>query len=213
MEPRRPGDPRVKITQESIADAALAMICEAGVESLTMRALAARLGVSAPALYHHVAGREALLDLVARRVPIDFDDAGETSLAGVTSFEEYVALSRPDALAMRDYYLARPGLARVMLDRVGGRGAGSVDDRDERTAPDVAALVRAGLDPDEAQRTFDTMARWVLAAIAAEHGSRPTRRADEAFEHGLDLLLAGLTTTAPQGSRRDGPEGSRPPRT
>ncbi|WP_302849037.1 TetR/AcrR family transcriptional regulator [Serinicoccus kebangsaanensis] len=195
VQPRPPGDPRVKITPESIADTALAMIREAGVDSMTMRALAARLDVSAPALYHHVAGREELLDLVARRVPADSGDT-QICLDSVTTIEEYVALARPGSLALRDYYLAHPGLARVMLDRVGGRGHDSVDDRHQRTAADIAALIRCGLDPTVASTTYDTMARWTLAAIAAEHDAQPTPSANASFAHGLDLLLAGLVATA-----------------
>lgn len=210
-QPRRPGDPRIKITAASIADNALAMIREAGVDSLTMRALAARLGVSAPALYHHVAGREELLDLVARRVPADSGDT-ETSLDSVTTIEEYVELARPGALAMRDYYLGHPGLARVMLDRVGGRGHDSVDDRDERTNADVEALTRAGLDPTQASATFDTLARWTLAAIAAEHDAPPSsQQADESFAHGLDLLLTGLTTSVNQAVISGHSQTRRPP--
>ena len=206
--PRRPGDSRIKITVASIADTALAMIREAGVDSLTMRALAARLGVSAPALYHHVAGREELLDLVARRVPADSGDT-ETSLDSVTTIEEYVDLARPGALAMRDYYLGHPGLARVMLDRVGGRRTDTVDDRDERTNADVEALTRTGLEPAQASATFDTLARWTLAAIAAEHDAPPSRQSDESFAHGLDLLLTGLTTSVNQALTSEDPETRR----
>ncbi|MBR7742869.1 TetR family transcriptional regulator [Phycicoccus sp. BSK3Z-2] len=206
--PRRPGDSRIKITVASIADTALAMIREAGVDSLTMRALAARLGVSAPALYHHVAGREELLDLVARRVPADSGDT-ETSLDSVTTIEEYVDLARPGALAMRDYYLGHPGLARVMLDRVGGRRTDTVDDRDERTHADVEALTRTGLEPAQASATFDTLARWTLAAIAAEHDAPPSRQSDESFAHGLDLLLTGLTTSVNQALTSEDPETRR----
>lgn len=212
VQPRRPGDSRIKITAASVADTALAMIRETGVSSLTMRAVAARLGVSAPALYHHVAGREELLDLVARRVPADSGDT-ETSLDSVTTIEEYVELARPGALAMRDYYLGHPGLARVMLDRIDRRGTDGVDDRDERTNADVEALTRAGLDPTQASATFDTLARWTLAAIAAEHDA-PTssQHADESFAQGLDLLLTGLTASVNQALISEGPEIRRRPR-
>jgi len=52
--------------------AALDLLDEAGMDGLTVRALAARLGVQAPALYWHVRNKQALLDematLVWRRV-------------------------------------------------------------------------------------------------------------------------------------------------
>ncbi len=52
--------------------AALDLLDEAGMDGLTVRALAARLGVQAPALYWHVRSKQALLDematLIWRRV-------------------------------------------------------------------------------------------------------------------------------------------------
>jgi AcrR family transcriptional regulator len=49
-----------------ILDAALAVFAEKGYEAGTMREIAARVGVTEPALYRHYAGKEALFeDLVA----------------------------------------------------------------------------------------------------------------------------------------------------
>ena len=63
---RRPGRPN-RIDRETIADAAIELIAEAGVDALTFQALAARLGVRHPALYRHVSGRPDLLRAVADR--------------------------------------------------------------------------------------------------------------------------------------------------
>jgi len=59
-----PPSARVPLTQDRIVAAALAFIDDAGLAGLTMRRLGDRLGVEAMALYRHVPGREALLDLV-----------------------------------------------------------------------------------------------------------------------------------------------------
>ena len=49
-----------------ILDAALAVFAESGYEAGTMRDIAARVGVTEPAIYRHYAGKEALLvDLVS----------------------------------------------------------------------------------------------------------------------------------------------------
>jgi TetR/AcrR family transcriptional regulator, tetracycline repressor protein len=60
------------LTKAAIVQAALDLLDEAGMDGLTVRALAARLGVQAPALYWHVRSKQALLDematLVWRRV-------------------------------------------------------------------------------------------------------------------------------------------------
>src|ERR1700728_2694692 len=60
------------LTKTAIVRAALDLLDEAGMDGLTVRALASRLGVQAPALYWHVRGKQALLDematLIWRRV-------------------------------------------------------------------------------------------------------------------------------------------------
>jgi AcrR family transcriptional regulator len=57
--------PFVEGRRGEILDAALAVFAEKGYETGTMREIAARLGVTEPALYRHYTGKEALLiDLV-----------------------------------------------------------------------------------------------------------------------------------------------------
>jgi AcrR family transcriptional regulator len=53
------------LTKAAIVQAALGLLDEAGMHGLTVRALAARLGVAAPALYWHFASKQALLDEMA----------------------------------------------------------------------------------------------------------------------------------------------------
>ncbi len=54
--PRKP-----KISREAVIEAALGLVDEQGIELLSMRSVAARLGVQAMALYHHVRHKEDLL--------------------------------------------------------------------------------------------------------------------------------------------------------
>ena len=56
------------LTKTAIVQAALDLLDEAGMEGLTVRALASRLGVQAPALYWHVRNKQALLDEMATRI-------------------------------------------------------------------------------------------------------------------------------------------------
>jgi TetR/AcrR family tetracycline transcriptional repressor len=53
------------LTKAAIVQAALDLLDEAGMDGLTVRALASRLGVQAPALYWHVRSKQALLDEMA----------------------------------------------------------------------------------------------------------------------------------------------------
>jgi TetR/AcrR family tetracycline transcriptional repressor len=56
------------LDREQIVRAALALLDEAGLDELTMRRLAERLGVKAPSLYRHVHDKEELLVLLADEI-------------------------------------------------------------------------------------------------------------------------------------------------
>jgi len=56
---------QARLTKATIVQAAFDLLDEAGMDGLTVRALASRLGVQAPALYWHVSGKQALLDEMA----------------------------------------------------------------------------------------------------------------------------------------------------
>ena len=56
------------LTKAAIVQAALDLLDEAGMDGLTVRALAARLGVQAPALYWHVRNKRDLLDEMGTRI-------------------------------------------------------------------------------------------------------------------------------------------------
>ena len=68
-------DRRPQLTRERVVAEALAVIAEDGVQALTMRSLAARLGVFPSALYHHVRNKEQLQDLLLDGVlaEVEFD--------------------------------------------------------------------------------------------------------------------------------------------
>jgi AcrR family transcriptional regulator len=74
-------DRRPQLTRERVVAEALTVIAEEGVQALTMRALAARLGVVPGALYHHVRNKEQLQDLVLDGVLAEVDCHLDPSLA------------------------------------------------------------------------------------------------------------------------------------
>lgn len=63
MPPARPA-----LSRERVVAEAMALADEQGLAALSMRALAGRLRVEAMSLYHHVAGKEALLDAMVDAV-------------------------------------------------------------------------------------------------------------------------------------------------
>jgi AcrR family transcriptional regulator len=71
--PMADGDRRPPLTRERVVAEALTVIAEEGVGALTMRTLAARLGVVPGALYRHVRNKEQLQDLVLDGVLAEVD--------------------------------------------------------------------------------------------------------------------------------------------
>ena len=93
------------LTKTAIVQAALDLLDEAGMDGLTVRALASRLGVQAPALYWHVPSKQALLDEMATRIWRRIGDV----MAGLPSdlpwrevMATYAATVRKELLGHRD---------------------------------------------------------------------------------------------------------------
>lgn len=68
MSPRRPKSGAAPITPDAITTAAIELADAAGLQAVSMRSVGRRLGVEGMALYNHVAGKQALLDVMVDRV-------------------------------------------------------------------------------------------------------------------------------------------------
>jgi AcrR family transcriptional regulator len=79
--PLAEGDRRPPLTRERVVAKALTVIAQQGVGALTMRTLAARLGVVPGTLYRHVRNKEQLQDLVLDGVLAEVDCDVDASLA------------------------------------------------------------------------------------------------------------------------------------
>jgi AcrR family transcriptional regulator len=93
------------LTKAAIVQAALDLLDEAGMDGLTVRALASRLGVQAPALYWHVRNKQALLDEMATQIWRQIGDVMAGLPAAVPWRElmaTYAATVRRELLAHRD---------------------------------------------------------------------------------------------------------------
>lgn len=78
-EPQRTRGPRQRVSVDRVVDAAIALADESGLEALSMRAVAERLGIGAMSLYTYVESKSQLVDLMVDQVtaelPTDVDDA------------------------------------------------------------------------------------------------------------------------------------------
>ena len=98
------------ISREAILDQTLALADERGLAAVSMRAVAARLGVTAMSLYHHVRDKNDLLDGLVERLlaELSLPDPslpGEERLHALASSMRRTAGRHPDAFPL---LLGRP---------------------------------------------------------------------------------------------------------
>ena len=70
------------LSRRGIAQEALRLVEEEGIEGLTTRKLAKRLGVEGPSLYNHVANRDDLLDAMTGLIDEYVDRPCSTTRTG-----------------------------------------------------------------------------------------------------------------------------------
>jgi AcrR family transcriptional regulator len=103
-------DRRPQLTRQRVVTEALAVIAQDGVQAMSMRALAARLGVVPGALYHHVGNKQQLQDLVLDGVLAEVDFHTDPSLAWPQQLKIL-------ATRLRQVLEAHPGVAGILKTR------------------------------------------------------------------------------------------------
>jgi AcrR family transcriptional regulator len=103
-------DRRPQLTRQRVVAEALAVISQDGAQALTMRSLAARLGVVPGALYHHVGNKQQLQDLVLDNVLAEVDVHTDPSLAWT---EQLKVLAH----RLRQVLEQHPGIAGILKTR------------------------------------------------------------------------------------------------
>jgi TetR/AcrR family tetracycline transcriptional repressor len=214
-----PATERAPVTRAAIVDAALALLAEGGLEAVSFRRIAARLGVSGPTLYWHVENKRQLMDLMAEELVRRTGRAYEGPEPGQPWWEWL----RADAQRMFDALVATRDAPRVLA---GNRPSPDAFPSIERV---LGVLVQAGMTPGDAQQTLFTIGAYVIGSatewqaeaerestqplpdpadeelnafraevlsdqplLLAAIGERLDRPRTSAFEFGLDLLVDGL---------------------
>ena len=165
-----------RLNAETVIDTALGIADDSGLDAVTLRRVARRLGVTPMALYRHVDDKDALLDQMADRLYAEL----EPDPAGTDDWWQAIAdLAR----ATRRVLLAHPWASPLFARPLAGPNSHAVDEA-LRTH-----LTAAGFTPAETRELHDQLTNMVFGLIAPEvHGKR--NRA--AFERGLEMLRAGL---------------------
>jgi AcrR family transcriptional regulator len=103
-------DRRPQLTRERVVEEALAVIAHDGAKALTMRRLAARLGVVPGALYNHVRNKQQLQDLLLDNVLAEVDLDLDPALAWT---EQLKVLAHQLRQVLEDH----PGVAGILKTR------------------------------------------------------------------------------------------------
>ena len=231
---RRPGE-RAGLAAEAVLAEARTLCEREGIERLTMRRLADRLGVAPNALYSHFADKSALVDALMDSLLADIEvpDAGHVGWR--QGLLELMRSTRRFLLAHADlipHFLSRPRRGPnairlgeetlIFLEHAGLKGEDAVE------ALRILLIYTFGFAAQEAPRRADPHPEFRRleseAAFGAARDRQVTRElarslsehpSDKTFERGLCWLLDGIRAAAeggPTGSRRSGdPPGGAPP--
>jgi TetR/AcrR family tetracycline transcriptional repressor len=123
-------DRRPRLTRDRVVAEALAVIAQDGIQALTMRSLAARLGVVPGAVYHHVRNKQQLQDLVLDNVLAEVDVHLDHALGWT---DQLKALAH----RLRQVLEQHPGVAGILKTR-------------DPLGPHSLALAEAFLEPLQA---------------------------------------------------------------
>jgi TetR/AcrR family tetracycline transcriptional repressor len=228
--PYRKADRRRRrpLDQEQIVAAALALLDDVGLDQLTMRRLAERLGVKAASLYKHVRDKEELLLLLGDEISgaIPFADPSGSWRDRLTQIAWNV---RRGLLAHRDAARVVAATApfgprrlrhiemllRVLRDaglspRDAARAAYHCNNFVTEFVADEARFAAfAGTDGAgrrklfaEARRHFKSLPRQDYPTIVELADDLTENDPDALFQFGIDLWLRGITALAPPTRRR-----------
>ena len=107
---------REPLSRERVLAAAVALADAEGITALTMRRLAAEVGVEAMSLYYHLPGKDALLDGVLDRVIAEMA-AVVNRLGSTGTDDDWRTRLRRRFLAAREVMLRHPWAPGVMASR------------------------------------------------------------------------------------------------
>lgn len=203
-ERRGAGRPRA-LMLEAVVDAGLELIEREGLSALSIRTLAAQLGVVPRTLYTYVSGKDELLRLMADRFlesaaidPPRADEVWSDALTRILRDYYRLYVAHPHALDL----LLNPGLRSSISTQI--------------IVTNVALLKQAGFDARESLLINRALNRFVLGSahgerveqahtaveselvevLAAQVGDIAAISADEIFEKGLSMMLDSLRARA-----------------
>lgn len=167
------------LSRDQILDAALTLAEERGLAAVSMRGVAARLGVTPMALYRHVGDKQGLLDGLVERLldelPMPDPTLGwRNSLRALAEGTRELARRHPDAFLL---LLRRPAVTPLSL---------------ARRESVYEALREAGVAEAEIPRVERLLSTFMFGFAASEAGGRFAAHDAETLEADLRALEALL---------------------
>lgn len=206
------------LTRDGLIEAALALLDEVGLKGLTVRRLAADLGVKSPALYWHIRTKQELLDGMAEAI---LRTAGLGPPRDGERWQDWLVRR---ALAYRDAVQNHRDGALVITSAT-GLSAEALELFDA----ELRALVAEGFTPELALETISALSHYTtgfLLRSSSAAGSLDGLPADSpllaalragggGFERGVLLIVAGAERAreATLGVASRGDASYRPPAT
>lgn len=159
----------MKVDRRRILDTALELLNEVGVDALSTRAIAQRLGVQQPALYWHFKNKQALLEAMNGEILARASDARTPRPA--ETWQDF--LSR-NARGFRQALLSYRDGARVHA------GTEAAPDDLDHVEAQILHLTAAGFSPGQALQLFVAVSRFVVGCVLEEQASPITGSAQQA---------------------------------
>ncbi|AEG44768.1 TetR/AcrR family transcriptional regulator C-terminal domain-containing protein [Isoptericola variabilis] len=189
-EPTRRAPGRTPLSRDRVLRAAALLADAGGLATVTMRHVAAELGVEAMSLYHHVKGKEALLDGLVEVVASEVHaEIGRRHLPA----DDWRAVVRERCLAARTVMLRHPWAPALLGTRTSIPPA--VFGLYEEV---LGAMVRGGCSYRLAHRAMHALGSMVLGfsqelfSPAGAGGAPETDDADDAAEAALAAMAEAL---------------------
>ncbi|GAA2659218.1 TetR/AcrR family transcriptional regulator C-terminal domain-containing protein [Paractinoplanes durhamensis] len=174
------------LDRRRIVDEAVALLDAEGLENVTLRKLAARLGVQAPTLYWHLPNKAALITAIAEQI---LTPLPTVPLSPGERWQDWlIALAE----RLRKAMLAHPDGARVVSAAHLSLNQAAISETAMRT------LVEQGLPLHQARVTVLTVEHFTLGYVLSEQAPRPDEESlkgfdAEAFTQNHPTVIAGIT--------------------
>ena len=171
-DPQRTRGPRQKVTVDQVVTAAIELADEHGLDALSMRAVAERLGIGAMSLYTYVESKSQLIELMVDQVTAELPTVVDPTVSWRERLERMARLSwhhyrRHPWLLLIDTTRAPlgPGISRryeYQLQCIEGIGLGDLDMDAVITLLTgfVAGAARAVIDTERGRASGQTDEEW-----------------------------------------------------